>query len=102
MRMDLKDHQQQRQSEHGGFAPRAAATKARAGHNGRARRELGRLATAMTSKVTRQSLVMTSRVPGRLAARDEHLGGLRDPRLVIAAVWVNIYEWSCGVCRGGF
>lgn len=62
LREDIRDHARKRQGPSGSWSPRAAVTRERAGHNGRARRELGRLASAQTTLSDRRRVAMRSRI----------------------------------------
>lgn len=63
LRDDIRDHRRKRQSPGGSWAPRAASTRVRAAGAKRSRPLLGKLPTALATKVSRQSLRSISRVP---------------------------------------
>lgn len=62
LREDIRDHRKRQEGPGGTWPARAAATKERAGRNGRARRLLGRLPTALTIQSTRAMVAARSRV----------------------------------------
>lgn len=63
LRLDIRDHKKQRRGPDGTWAARASSTKERArSGRGRPRVVLGKLPLANTSKATRRSAIVTSRV----------------------------------------
>lgn len=62
LRADIRDHRKKQEGPDGTWSPRAAATKARSGKNGRARRLLGKLPTALTTLSDRRRVALRSRV----------------------------------------